>query len=94
MAPWSQNNVNATCQDYNFCAPASSKKWGKRNQTSKKVYCWKWRTLMKITIIELPEIDEDSICSSFSCFLFFPSIFFETGFMDDAVALKQRLQWG
>lgn len=52
---------------------------------------------MKFTIIELPEIDEDSICTSFSCFLFFefPSILLEIGFMEDAIyiALKQRLKW-
>lgn len=70
--------------------PSELQNMGKKKPNEKnKVYHWKKRTLIKITIIELPEIDED-------VFFFFPSINLETGFMEDAIyiALKQRLKWG
>ena len=49
----------------------------------------------KHTVEELPDMDEDSPCSSSSSFLFLlhvPTIFLDSGFTHDSMTLKDRIK--
>ena len=48
---------------------------------------------IKHTVEELPDMDDDSHCSSSSSFLFLlPTIFLDSGFTHDSMTLKDRIK--